>query len=58
MIVTMLGLLVGLVVLAAGLVYFKKEKNDPESRKIYGVISLIGAALLIGMLIRLLTTVL
>lgn len=37
-----IGLVVGLLVLAVGVYYLGKEKNDPESRKIYGVISAVG----------------
>ena len=37
-----IGLVVGLLVLAAGVYYLGKEKNDPESRKIYGIISAVG----------------
>lgn len=40
-----LFIIVGLGMLGAGLVYMRKEKNDPESVKIYGVISIIGAVL-------------
>ena len=37
-----IGLVVGLLVLAVGVYYLGKEKNDLESRKIYGVISAVG----------------
>lgn len=37
-----IGLVVGLLVLAAGVYYLGKEKNDPESRKIYSVISAVS----------------
>lgn len=37
-----IGLVVGLLVLAVGVYYLVKEKNDSESRKIYGVISAVG----------------
>lgn len=37
-----IGLVVGLLVLAVGVYYLGNEKNDPESRKIYGVISTVG----------------
>lgn len=39
-----IGLVIGILVLAAGVYYLGKEKNDPESRKIYGVISALWAA--------------
>ena len=35
MIFNVIGLLIGICFLLAGLFYKVKEKNDPESRKIY-----------------------
>ncbi len=35
---------IGLLVLGAGIYYLAKEKNDPESKKIYTVVSVIGGA--------------
>lgn len=43
-----LFLFVGLGMLIAGIVYWCKEKNDPESVKIYRVVSIIGAVVTIG----------
>lgn len=37
-----IGLAVGALLLGAGLYYLKKEKADPESRKIYGTVSAVG----------------
>lgn len=37
-----LALLIGGGMLVAGLVYRRKEKDDPESVKIYSVISVVG----------------
>ncbi len=54
MTVAIIGLIIGLLVLGAGLYYLVKEKNDPESKKIYGVISLAGALLSVGMVVKLL----
>ena len=45
MVIKIIGLIVGILVLAAGVYYYAKEKHDPESRKIYSVISLIGVIL-------------
>ena len=42
MTVKIIGLIVGLLVLGAGLYYLVKEKKDPESRKNYGVVSAVG----------------
>ena len=38
-----IGLIIGLLLLAAGLYYLNQNKNDPESRKIYGITAAIGA---------------
>ena len=42
--VKIIGLIIGILVLDAGVYYLVKEKQDPESRKIYTVVSVIGAA--------------
>ncbi len=44
MAVKIIGLIIGILVLGAGVYYLVKEKQDPESRKIYTVVSVIGAA--------------
>ena len=45
MITKIIILIIGLLVLGGGIYYLSKEKNDPESRKIYGIISAIGAVI-------------
>ena len=52
MTIRIIGLVIGLLVLAAGLYYLVHEKSDPESRKIYGVISAVGAVLSLAMLLK------
>ena len=47
MIISIHGTLIGAAVTGVGLYYLKKEKDDPESRKIYSVISGVGAVVLI-----------
>lgn len=47
MIIKILGAVIGFLVLVAGIYYLVKEKNDKDSKKIYSIISLIGAILLI-----------
>lgn len=42
MVTRILGIVIGAAILAAGLYYLIKEKNDPQSRKIYLIMSLIG----------------
>ena len=44
MAVKIIGLIIGILVLGAGAYYLVKEKQDPESQKIYTIVSVIGAA--------------
>ena len=43
MIIKIIAIVIGVLILGAGLYYLSKEKHDPESKKIYGVISAVGA---------------
>ena len=45
-----IGLIIGILILAAGLYYFAKEKDNAESRKIYGITALVGAVVSVGSL--------
>lgn len=45
MVIKSIAIVIGVLVLGAGLYYLSKEKHDPESRKIYGVISAVGAVI-------------
>ena len=42
MAVKIIGLIIGLLVLGAGIYYLAKEKHDPESKTIYSIVSVIG----------------
>lgn len=53
MIISIMGILIGALVLGAGIYYLIKEKTDKESRKIYGVISCVGGVIFIVMLLKL-----
>ena len=53
MTIAIIGTIIGALILAAGAYYLVKEKHDPESRKIYSVISVIGAVVLIAMVLKL-----
>ncbi len=53
MAVSIIGLVIGILVLGAGIYYLVKEKDDKESRMIYTVISVIGAVLTAVMTLRL-----
>lgn len=45
MTIKIIGLIIGILVLCAGLYYLIKEKHDPESRKIYTIASVIGGVI-------------
>jgi cytochrome bd-type quinol oxidase subunit 2 len=45
MLIKIIGLVIGVLVLGAGIYYLVKEKNDPESKKIYTVVSVIGGVI-------------
>ena len=42
MVIGIIGIIIGLLVLGAGIYYLAKEKNDPESKKIYSIVSTVG----------------
>ena len=42
-----IGLIIGLLILGAGIYYLVKERDDAESKKIYGIISAVGAVIAI-----------
>ena len=42
MVFKIIGIIIGLVVLGTGIYYLVKEKHDPESKKIYTVVSAAG----------------
>ena len=44
MAVKIIGLVIGILILGAGVYYLVKEKQDPESKKIYTIVSVVGAA--------------
>ena len=54
MVIKIIGLIIGILVLGAGVYYLAKEKHDPESKKIYGVISAVGAVIAVAAAILLL----
>lgn len=47
MVIGIIGIIIGLLVLGAGICYLIKEKSDPESKKIYGIVSAVGAVVTI-----------
>lgn len=45
MAIKIIGLIIGVLVLGAGIYYLAKEKHDPESKKIYTIVSIIGGVI-------------
>ena len=45
MAIKIIGLIIGILVLGAGIYYLTKEKHDPESKKIYTIVSVIGGGI-------------
>ena len=45
MAIKIIGLIIGALVLGAGIYYLAKERRDPESRKIYAIVSAVGGAI-------------
>ena len=41
--ISIIGTIIGVLILVAGVYYLTKEKEDADSRQIYTVISVIGA---------------
>ena len=52
MIFNVIGLIIGIMILGAGVYYLAKEKMDRESRKIYSITSAIGAVIVIFIIIK------
>ena len=53
MIVSIVGMLIGAAVAVFGLYYLIRERDDGESRRVYGIISGIGGVVFIGALLKL-----
>ncbi|MCI5656021.1 hypothetical protein [Candidatus Pseudoruminococcus sp.] len=53
MILKIIGLIIGALISGAGIYYLIKEKNDSESKKIYGITTLVGIIIVIVMILLL-----
>lgn len=47
MIISIFLIIVGILVLAAGIYYHQKDKDDPSSRGVYTKVSIAGAVILV-----------
>ena len=55
MVIGIIGIIIGLLVLGAGIYYLIKEKDDTESKKIYGITSGIGVVVTVVAAVILIT---
>lgn len=53
MAITIIGILIGTLILGAGIYYLVKEKTDKEARKIYTITTVAGALILAGAILKL-----
>ncbi len=53
MVISIIGIIIGVMILGTGIYYLAKEKHDSESKKIYTITSVIGAVLVIAMILKL-----
>lgn len=53
MTIGIIGTVIGLGVLGAGLYYLVKEKHDSESKRIYSIVSAVGAAVIVLSVLKL-----
>ncbi|MCD8116012.1 MAG: hypothetical protein LUE21_02665 [Oscillospiraceae bacterium] len=58
MIFGIVALVIGILVLAIGVYFLRTEKDDPESRKIYTVASVLGAVVAVIGVVRLILSLL
>lgn len=52
MILNVIGLIIGVLIMVAGIYYLAKEKNDADSRKIYTVTTIVGIIVVAVFVIR------
>lgn len=53
MAITIIGIIIGAMILGAGIYYLAKEKTDREARKIYMITTVAGALILAGAILKL-----
>ena len=47
MTIKVIGIIIGILILCAEIYYLTQEKEDPESRKIYSIVSVVGVVIAI-----------
>lgn len=53
MVIAIIGIIIGAMILGAGIYYLAKEKTDREARKIYTITTVAGALILAGAILKL-----
>ena len=57
MVFNVIALIIGLLIFSGGLYYLVKEKNDRESKKIYGIATAVGALIASGFIVKIIVEV-
>jgi len=58
MVIKIIAMVIGALILGAGIYYLIKEKNDPESKKIYSIVSVIGGVIfVVGLILTIVSLV-
>lgn len=52
MVVNVIGIIIGILILCAGIFYSIKEKGDKESLKIYAITAVIGAIVIVAFVVK------
>ena len=52
MIIEIIGVLIGILLIGAGIYYLTKETNDAESRKIYSITIVVGVIIILITLLK------
>lgn len=58
MVYGIIGAIIGICVLGAGLYFLKKDKDDAESKKIYGITSAVGAVITVASAVAIILNIL
>lgn len=53
MAITIIGIIIGAMILGAGIYYLAEEKTDRETRRIYTITTVAGALVLAGAILKL-----
>ena len=51
MVVKIIGLIIGILIAVFGGYYFSKEKDDAESRRIYGIVIAVGVVVAVACIV-------